>query len=175
MHELVGKVHETLEQFDLKLAHRAQGYIEGRYEQKDDLLDVGARFDKKLGYWYIPNDAKIKDFKDFKTGFVLSDGKYHTMSHYLPDLDVETLQQRLGTFDAKIQPQLFAWKLTYTTVPLRPLRGKKERGLWDQFLSERRVNPTLSRKEFLLLMARMDPLTVALFIASRKDDAAFNP
>ena len=159
------EVHETLEHFNVKLEYRDQGYIEASFDDKDKLLDGGARFDGKVGHWYIPKGADPKDFKDFKVGFVLSDGKYHTMSHNLPGLDADNLKTRFGeppTTSPKKQTS------SYKTKPITRLKGKKQRDLWDRFLAKKRLDPTLSWKEFLLLMAGVDPMAVALLNAGRR-------
>ena len=159
------EVNETLSNFNVKLEYRDQGYIDATFEDKDKLLDGGARFDGKAGHWYIPKGADLEDFKGFKTGFVLSDGKYHTMSHNLPGLDQDTLKAKFGeppTPEPKKQTS------GYKTKPITRLKGKKERGLWDRFLAKKRLDPTLSWKEFLLLMAGVDPMAVALLNAGRK-------
>ncbi|NQY81904.1 MAG: hypothetical protein HRT36_02435 [Alphaproteobacteria bacterium] len=107
-----------------------KGYIKANFDQRDDFLDAGARFDRKAGHWYIPEDADLTAFEDFTSGFVLSDGKNHTLSSKLPDLDAASLKNRLGAFAAESRPETQG-KQGYQMTPLRPLRGKKERGLWD--------------------------------------------
>ena len=159
------EVNETLKHFNVELKHRDQGYIEATFDDRDKLLDAGARFDSKVGHWYIPKRADLEEFKDFTTGFVLSDGKYHTMSHHLPSLDAKSLTERFG---APPTPEPKKQTSGYKTKPITKLRGKKQRGLWDSFLAKKRLDPTLSWKEFLLLMAGADPMAVALLNAGRK-------
>ncbi|NQY83079.1 MAG: hypothetical protein HRT36_08810 [Alphaproteobacteria bacterium] len=87
-----------------KFKHRDQGYLEADFEQRDFLLDHAARFDRKLGHWYIPNNVDAKPFKDIPQGFILTDGKYHIPSHKLPGLDAESLQQTFGLWKTTSPP-----------------------------------------------------------------------
>ena len=161
-------VHQTLQSFQVTLKHRGQGYIKANYDQRDILLDLGARWDKNVKRWYIPEGIPSKEFADFSMGYILSDGKYNVMSDTLPGLDRTALENKFGAYASINPPKPKPEKATYKPKPLQPLKSKQSRLLWNRYLKNKKNSPALTWKEFLLVMAGTDPMAVALLNAGRK-------
>ena len=98
-------------------------------------------------------------------GLVISQGKHQMQASRVDrSLSKHALEKRFGKFKAmrRHKGKNVSSCEKYSLRPRFPLKGVGQRQLWSNFLKKKKQKPTISWKEYLLLMEGFDPLAMTI-------------